>query len=238
MNSLKTILREGAVHGRNSTPMIAARYAARANTRIRRNCPAGAGTLLGALQNAFPPARGRRPLHFDDGRYPAGQHRPRRGHPTGQRKCSAPSLLSLTKAAIHATQKPARSVGRSKSETSARNLRNLRSRGSVYALRREEIRSYRHLPRGWNSYDAEAPGQEAVSLALRFVDLLEKHSLKIQWNAPSVDDSVMMTVNAPSGTQEWEFFGDGTTAVMYWNAAGEKKYVDLETAGFERFLMR
>lgn len=48
----------------------------------------------------------------------------------------------------------------------------------------------------------------------------------------------MMTVNARSGSQEWEFFGNGGTAVMYRDEQGEKQYVDLEEADFEKLLTR
>ena len=109
---------------------------------------------------------------------------------------------------------------------------------SVFSARRTEVLSYAHLPKGWNSYDAEAPGERAISLAVRFIDLVEKHACSIEWIAPSVDDSVMITVDASSGKQEWEFFGNGDTAVMYRDENGVKAYVDLEEARFEQFLTR
>lgn len=237
MNSLKKILRKSTTTGKNIVLLEAGRYAARGSFRARRHRPAGLSALPGIL-NTFPPARGPKLSRFDDSRYPVGQHRPRQGRSIDQEGCFTPAIISLAKATIQAAQNPSWPARGGKGETAARNFRSLQNRGSIYVLRREEIQSYRQLPHGWNSYDAEAPGPEAVALALCFVDLLEKHAVKIEWVAPSVDDSVMMTVDVPSGKQEWEFFGDGTTAVMHRDAEGAKSYVDLEVSNFERFLMR
>lgn len=96
-----------------------------------------------------------------------------------------------------------------------------------YSQFRNEIRGFLHLRAGWDSYSAKAPSDEAVTSAIAFVNLLERLKRKIEWVAPTNDDSVMLSIRVPSGTQEWDFYSDGDIAVTVLGADGRKGFLDV-----------
>ncbi len=104
--------------------------------------------------------------------------------------------------------------------------------GNPYATFRREVEHYALLPKGWDSYHAEAPGKPAIDLALRFLALAESHATSVKWVAPTVDDSIMVTLETDTVRQEWEFYGSGQTAVMIRKAGGSKEYYDVDENDF------
>lgn len=109
---------------------------------------------------------------------------------------------------------------------------------ATHEAHRQKIRSMSHLPEGWDTYSAKPPGKAAINLALQFVTLLEKRRLNPVWIAPTADDSIMVVLDTGAVRQEWEFYGDGDTAVMIQEAGGEKQYLDLDATEFASHLPR
>ena len=101
----------------------------------------------------------------------------------------------------------------------------------------DEILGFINLGAGWDSYSAKAPSSNAVKNALSFLELLEKHSLKIEWTAPTNDDSVMISIRPDKATQEWDFYSDGDVAVTIIEPSGTKHFIEVMARDIEKILL-
>jgi hypothetical protein len=102
----------------------------------------------------------------------------------------------------------------------------------------QEIGEYANLVIGWNTYRARPPSAIAIELAQFFVLLCKKWDIPIDWYTPTVDESIMVHVTTHAGIQEWEFYSDGTAALMLQDWGGPKRYLDVTKPIFERILHR
>lgn len=106
-----------------------------------------------------------------------------------------------------------------------------------YESFRDEILGFMNLPVGWDSYSAKAPTGDAVKSALSFVELLEKHCVRIEWTAPTNDDSIMVSIKLGDAVQEWDFYSDGDVAVTVIESSGTKHFIEVMPRDIEKILL-
>jgi len=110
-------------------------------------------------------------------------------------------------------------------------------RSGEYVKFKKEIKGFLNLSKGWDSYAAQVPSEIAVKNATDFIDVVERHAFKIEWVAPTTDDSVMVTLEIKGGRQEWDFYSDGDIAVTMLEASGSKHFLDVKPMDVERVLV-
>ena len=100
---------------------------------------------------------------------------------------------------------------------------------------RAEIKAMSRLPRGWDSYDAEAPSETATSIALRVLENLENLGLLPEWYVPTSDGSILLQFQCQQVTYKWEIESDGDIGVMVKSADNGPEYLDLQANQITRF---
>jgi serine/threonine protein kinase len=166
----------------------------------------------------------------------------RRSSAIGTYSGEVKSFRASAEALVHRDIKPAnlllrRSAGSGSLVKAGIDLEARPSQLEHYEKFRREVQSFFNLSKGWDSYEAEPPSQTAVKNAADFIDVVERQAFKIDWVAPTTDDSVMVTLQTPAGTQEWDFYSDGDIAVTILEASGKKRFLDVKPMDVERVLV-
>jgi hypothetical protein len=104
-----------------------------------------------------------------------------------------------------------------------------------YARLRERIRGFAGLEKGWDSYDADAPSELAISAALALVNRLEGAAVLPEWVTPTSDSSILMRYRLGDVFFEWEFHSDGEVAVMRKPLFDRETYHDLTSGDVATF---
>jgi len=92
---------------------------------------------------------------------------------------------------------------------------------------RTKIKSFLTLSRGWDSYDAAPPSEQAVDAALKIVDQLGELGLEPMWIVPTSDDSILLQFDCNGNVFKWEAESDGDIGVMMQAPESEPQYFDL-----------
>lgn len=100
---------------------------------------------------------------------------------------------------------------------------------------REKIRAFFSLPKGWDSYDSEAPSQTAIESAISVIDQMELFGVEPNWCIPTSDDSILLEFEWSDITYKWELESDGDIGVMIKPLDGEPVYLDLQAKQIAEF---
>ncbi|MCX6876027.1 MAG: hypothetical protein NTW21_19800 [Verrucomicrobia bacterium] len=103
------------------------------------------------------------------------------------------------------------------------------------AKARADIRAFKYLPKGWDSYDSEAPSQTAIESALSVIDHMEFLGVEPNWCIPTSDDSILLEFEWSNITYKWELESDGDIGVMIRPSEGEPEYLDLQAKQIAEF---
>ena len=100
---------------------------------------------------------------------------------------------------------------------------------------REEIRAFFSLPKGWDSYNSEAPSTTAIESALSIIGQLEMIGVEPNWCIPTSDDSILLEFELSDTTYKWELESDGDIGVMIKHLEGDAEYLDIQTEQIAEF---
>jgi len=96
---------------------------------------------------------------------------------------------------------------------------------------RKTIVGFGQLKKGWDTYDAGPPSNEAITMALRVLNELEQMDeleVSIEWAVPTGDQSILFQYMIGDTIYHWQFDSDGDIAVMEKPAEGEPAYLDVD----------
>lgn len=100
---------------------------------------------------------------------------------------------------------------------------------------KNEILALSCLSKGWDSYDADAPSETAINLAMQIVGHLEFMGIVPDWCVPTSDGSILLQFQCQRDTYKWEIESDGDIGVMIKSPEGEPEYLDLQANQILRF---
>jgi hypothetical protein len=100
---------------------------------------------------------------------------------------------------------------------------------------KNEILAMSCLSKGWDSYDAEAPSETAINLAMQIVGHLEFMGIVPDWCVPTSDGSILLQFQCQRVAYKWEIESDGDIGVMVKSPDGAPEYLDLPAIGIARF---
>ncbi len=107
-----------------------------------------------------------------------------------------------------------------------------------FGLLRDKVRGLLDLPRGWDSYEAEAPSTVAVEAALTLINALKRLRILPEWVTPTADSSILVRYRSGDIWYDWEFHSDGDVAVMRKPLFDRETYHDLTAGEVADFIAR
>jgi hypothetical protein len=97
----------------------------------------------------------------------------------------------------------------------------------------QEIRKYKDLPVGWDSYHAQPMNETSITNALKFVDILRLKGVEVEYISATSDESIFLRYLWEGTTVEWEFYNDGDNVKVVCNPKG--KDFEYYAVGSEEF---
>lgn len=100
---------------------------------------------------------------------------------------------------------------------------------------KNEIMAMSKLPKGWDSYDAEAPSETATNISMRIIENLEILEIVPDWCVPTSDGSILLQFQCQRVTYKWEVESDGDIGVMVKSPDEAPEYLDLQANQIKPF---